>query len=145
MSTYMHLFIFIRIHILLFFIHTYIYIHTYISNRCLHFYTLFHAHHLDVHIHKQPPPKKKKKQVWVPNINWGVFLLMLVIQTALTKLVYMTRDPKQDSTCSGFCGSWIKCFISTFSYVWHLRCVAFCMCKFSYMCGILYVCLWSHV
>jgi len=143
MSTYTSIYIHTYIHTAFFHTHIYIYTHIYIKSvsTCL----LVVSCSPSRRAYSQTPPPKKKKQVWVPNINWGVFLLVLVIQTALTALVYMTRDSRQDSMCGGFCGSWIKCFISTFSYVWHLRCVAFCMWKFSFVCGILFVCLWSHV
>ena len=45
--------------------------------------------------------------VWIPNINWIVFMAVILCQVGLTCLVFLFRDEK-DITCRGFCGSKIQ-------------------------------------
>ena len=45
--------------------------------------------------------------VWIPNINWIVFIVVILCQVGLTCLVFLFREEK-DITCRGFCGSKIQ-------------------------------------
>jgi putative membrane protein len=48
--------------------------------------------------------------VWVPNINWVVFAMVLAIQIGVTVAIFFTSVRAPDgppASCMGFCGSWI--------------------------------------
>jgi len=52
--------------------------------------------------------------VWVPNINWIVFVCVALMQALMTLAVYYTsdsapgREGEEEDSCQGFCGSWLE-------------------------------------